>query len=264
MKTPCCEKAAEQACTNFTNLKDQLSVADTGFSLLLLPELSSQAAKAALESGTFFAASHCLGNPDELFEIAQALLAFYGADHETYQNVIAAANAMTQRIADITSGKLNADEDIGITYSVLDNNGNTTVDTFPTIQSITVDDGENTIGVANKNALLVRLISNGKTLDTLPADNAVFDLDDYAASLGDYVRIEVFGEGGILYLQPFLLGAQKNAAENKNAKVTKGCFADLGIFDFVIAEAHKWLRIAKLWFQVQTGTIARNTADIFS
>lgn len=38
MKTPCCEKAAEQACTNFTNLKDQLSVADTSVDALAILE----------------------------------------------------------------------------------------------------------------------------------------------------------------------------------------------------------------------------------
>lgn len=232
----------------------QRSVVDTGFSVLLLPELSSKAAKTALATGAFFGASHCLGNPDELLEIAQALAALYGTDNETYKNVTAAANAMAQRVADIESGKLDADEDIGITYSVLDNNGNTTADSFPTVRRITVDDGENTIAFQSEHALLVRLISGGTTLATLPANSAVFDLDDFGASLGDYVRAEVFGEGGILYTQPFLLNAQKNAAENKTLKVTKGCFVDLGILDFVIAEAHKWLRIAGLWFAVKTGT----------
>ena len=232
----------------------QRSVVDTGFSVLLLPELSSKAAKTALATGAFFGASHCLGNPDELREIAQALAALYGTDNETYKNVTAAANAMAQRVADIESGKLDADEDIGITYSVLDNNGNTTADSFPTVRRITVDDGENTIAFQSEHALLVRLISDGKVLATKPADKAVFDLDDYAVSLGNYVRVEVFGEGGILYTQPFLLNAQKNAAENKTMKVTKGCFVDLGILDFVIAEAHKWLRIAGLWFAVKTGT----------
>ena len=38
MKSPCCEKAAEKACTNFTNLKDQLSLADTSVDALAILE----------------------------------------------------------------------------------------------------------------------------------------------------------------------------------------------------------------------------------
>ena len=43
MKSPCCEKAAEQTCTNFTNLKDQLSLADTSVDALaiLIPFVTS-------------------------------------------------------------------------------------------------------------------------------------------------------------------------------------------------------------------------------
>lgn len=38
MKTPCCERTAEQKCTNFTNLKYQLSVADTSVDALAILE----------------------------------------------------------------------------------------------------------------------------------------------------------------------------------------------------------------------------------
>ena len=58
---------------------------------------------------------------------------------------------------------------------------------------------------------------------------------------------EVFGEGGMLYTQPFLLNAQSNAARNARLPVTRGLFLDLGTFDFIIAEVHKWLRIAGVW-----------------
>ncbi len=58
---------------------------------------------------------------------------------------------------------------------------------------------------------------------------------------------EVFGEGGMLYTQPFLLNAQSNAARNARLPVTRGLSLDLGTFDFIIAEVHKWLRIAGVW-----------------
>ena len=231
----------------------QLSVVDTGFSVLLLPELTAEAAKTALKNGEFFAASHCLGNPDELAEIAGALKMIYGADNATAKKAAAAAQNMAQRVADIESGKLKADEDIDMTYSVLDSDGVPTVKTFPRVTRISVDDSENTITVQSENALVVRFISGGKTLASVAADAAVLDLNDWTDLPADYVRAEVFGEGGIVYTQAFLLNAEENAAKNSGMKVTRGCFLDLGTFDFVIAEVHKWLRIAKLWLAARTG-----------
>ena len=225
----------------------QLDVIDTGFSVLLLDSLTAADAKAALLNGRFFAASHCLGNPDELYEIAEALKALYGEKNAVCKAVLAAAESMTQKVRDIESGKLDADEDIGVTYSVLDKDGFTTVKTFPSVFAIAVDAAAQTITIQSKHALLVRMISNGKTVAVKRADNATFDLDDCAGSLGDYVRFEVFGKGGMLYTQPFLLNAERNAAKNAKQPVTKGLFFDFGTFDFIIAEVHKWLRIASVW-----------------
>ena len=242
----------------------QPDVIDTGFSVLLLNSLSSDAAKSALASGTFFAASHCLGNPDELEEIADALQTFYGASSKTCRRVRAAAAAMRARVAAIESGKTDADEDIDVTYSVLDRDGRTTVETFPTVNRISVNERTNTVAVKSKNALLVRLISNGKTVASKPAKTAVFDLDDYAKDLGDYVRFEVFGAGGMLYSQPFLLNQSENAAEHGDEPVTRGLFFDLGTPDFIIAEVHKWLRIGKLWLTVKMNAAFPGTFFAFA
>ena len=81
--------------------------------------------EAALQNGRFFAASHCLGNPDELYEIAASLKALYGETNAVRKAVLAAAESMTQKVRDIESGKLDADEDIGITYDVLNKDGYT-------------------------------------------------------------------------------------------------------------------------------------------
>lgn len=51
----------------------QLDKINTGYTLLLMNELDSKSAKKAMESGEFFAASHCLGNYEELCEIKEAL-----------------------------------------------------------------------------------------------------------------------------------------------------------------------------------------------
>jgi hypothetical protein len=218
----------------------QLDKIDTGFTLLLMPALSSSAAKKALKNGEFFGASHCLGNYDELQSIAAALKEFYGKTDETYLKVQATVDEMTAKINAIESGELDADEDIGITYSVLDSDGFPAVDTFPAVRSIDVDDAENTIAVNTENALLVRFISNGSVFAVKTPEKAEIDLDDFGNQLGDYVRVEVFGEGGMLYTQAFLL----NAAENAGASgVVKGIYLNLGFIDFLLAELHKWKEI---------------------
>ena len=206
----------------------QLDVNDTGFSVLLMPELTSACAKTALQTGAFFAASHCIGNYDELCEMEASLRRFYGAENKTLQ-------------ADIESGKLKADEDLGITYSVLDDDGFSTVDSFPCIRSIAVDQNAHTIQIQASDALLVRFCSGGKTLCTTTPGNAVIDLDDYEGALCGYVRAEVFGAGGILYTQPFLT----NRPTAKRA--SNPLFVDLGFFDFLVGEIHKIHRRAVLW-----------------
>lgn len=215
----------------------QLRVIDTGFTLLLMPAFTSAAARASLENGRFFGASHCLGNYDELKEIAAALKEFYGERNAVYRNVQAAADEMLERIEGIESGRYPADDSIGVEYTVLDDNGFTTVPTFPAVTGIAVDDAENTIGISAENALLVRFISGGRTFAVKTPENAVVDLDDYASLLGDYVRVEVFGEGGMLYTQAFLLNA---AAKAGTSKVVKGSYVNLGFIDFLFAVLKNW------------------------
>ena len=222
----------------------QLSVIDTGFSLLLMPALSSQAARRALTNGEFFAASHCLGNYEELVEIAQALALYYGTDNAVYGRVTAAISQMEERVAGIENGTYDADDSIGVEYSVLDKNGYTTVDTFPAVNRIVVDDGENTIALTVQNAMIVRFISDGRVIVTKKADDAVIDLDDYADALGDYVRVEVFGEGGMLYTQAFLLNASANAGAGK---AVKGVYVNLGFVDFLLAELRRWTDVIVRW-----------------
>ena len=209
----------------------QLHVVDTGFSLMLMPELSSAALRAALEAGTFFPASHCLGNYDELTDIAAALKAFYG-ETALYEKVAGTAAQMMERIEAIENGDLPADEDIGITYSTLDKDGRFTGASFPGVNAISVDDAENTVALSVSDALIVRLISGGRLLDTKKADEAIFDLDDYGEALGDYVRLEVFGEG-----------EQKTAGS-----AVSPTYVNLGVFDFLLAEIHKLCGILQRFF----------------
>ena len=223
-----------------------LSVIDTGFTLALMPELTSAALRSSLENGEFFAASHCLGNYDELADIAAALKAYYG-ETPLYAKVDETAKAMAEKIEGIENGTYDADEDIGITYSTLDADGRVTAASFPGIGAIRVNDAENTVSFETENALLLRVISGGRLVDTVKADaGAAVDLDDYAGQLGDYVRFELFGEGGIVYTQAFLLNAAEKAAGG--GRVTPCGYVNLGVFDFLLAEIRKLVNILNRFF----------------
>lgn len=217
----------------------QLDKIDTGFIYALMPELNSASLRKSLESGCFFGASHCIGNPDELGQIAASLKEFYGED-ELYSNVKAAYDEMQQRAVDIESGKLDADDDLSVTYNVLDDRGYCTAQTQPMITSISVDNAEAAVSIDTENALLVRWISNGKLILTQKADEARICLNDYKDSLGNYVRAEVFGEGGIVYTQAFLINAEAN--KGASDPVDPG-FVDLGIFDFLLGIFMNWKEI---------------------
>lgn len=216
----------------------QLNVIDTGFTMLLMNGLTSSEARKALENGTFFAASHCIGNPEELREIAAALKEFYG-ETATYEKVKATVDELDTRLADIESGKLAADSSLSVTYSVLED-GFPTADTFPAVGSVEIDETNDTITLNTSDALIVRWISDGKLIATTKADDAVLDLNEYADRLGNYVRAEVFGEGGILYTQAFLLNAEDNAAAN-GGKSEK--FFDFGFIDCLFAIFKNWIDI---------------------
>lgn len=224
-----------------------VSVIDTGFTLALMPSLTSAALRSALENGEFFAGSHCLGNYDELIDIAAALMEFYG-ETPVYTKVNDTVAAMREKIEGIENGTYDADEDIGITYSTLGAEGRFAAGSFPQINAVTVDDGENTVAFTTENALLLRVISNGKLVDTVKAQaGATVDLDDYAGRLGDYVRFELFGEGGIVYTQAFLLNAEANAAA-AGGRVTPCGYVNLGVFDFLLAEIRKLVNILNRFF----------------
>ena len=220
----------------------QLNVIDTGYTLALLPELSSAALKNALLNGEFFAASHCLGNYDELTQIAASLKEFYG-ETELYNKVNGTAEAMLAKIEGIENGEYDADDDIGITYSTLENGFNT-ANADPRISSIEIDEATDIITINTTDALIVRFISDGKLITTKKADDASIDLNDYEDVLGDYIRVEVFGEGGIVYTQAFLLDAE----EKTDSGVIKGTYLNLGVLDFLFAEFNNWYAIIARFF----------------
>ncbi|MBR6360670.1 MAG: hypothetical protein IKS04_02640 [Clostridia bacterium] len=214
----------------------QLDKIDTGFIYALMPSLNSVSLRKALENGWFFGASHCIGNPDELGQIADSLREFYG-ETEIYNNVKAAYDEMIQRADEIENGKRDADDDLSVTYSVLDEDGYCSSQTEPAITSIAVDSNDGTITVNTENALIVRWISNGKLIATQKAGEATIALEDFKDSIGNYIRAEVFGEGGILYTQAFLINAEQNAGKSNPVD---GGFMDFGILDCLFGIFQNW------------------------
>lgn len=221
----------------------QLSVIDTGYTLALMEENSSAALKSALLNGEIFAASHCLGNYDELVDIAASLKEFYG-ETALYNKVNTTALEMEAKINGIENGEYDADESIGITYSTL-SNGFNTANADPRITSIGVNEDTDEITVSTTDALIVRFISDGELICTKKADDATIDLNDYADVLGDYVRIEVFGEGGIVYTQAFLLDATAKAG---TSDPVDSSYANLGVLDFLFAEFNNWYAVIVRFF----------------
>ncbi|MBO4894279.1 MAG: hypothetical protein J5562_05150 [Clostridia bacterium] len=222
----------------------QLDKIDTGFVIALLPEMSSKALSNALLNGEFFGASHCIGNPDELTQIAASLKEFYG-ETELYNSVNSAATQMAEKVAKIDSGELDPDTHIGITYKVLDDEGCFSADTFPYIDNITIDSTAGTITIDSSDSLLVRWISDGELIATTRSDDATFCLADYSGKPGSYVRAEIFGEGGIIYTQPFIISGGTPSA----VKIVDPGFFDFGVLDFLVAEFNNWFGVIFRFFK---------------
>ena len=221
----------------------QLNKIDTGFVIALLPEQTSKALSSCLLNGEFFGGSHCIGNYEELVQIATSLKEFYG-ETDLYKAVSEKAEEMAERVRQIEAGELDPDSSVGVTYKVLDDDGFCTAATQPEITSISVDKENGEITVNSENALIVRWISNGELIATTTSENATFTLADYQGKLGSYVRAEVFGEGGVLYTQPFMISDGSDVA----VPIVDGGFVDFGVFDFLIGVFNNWFEILGRFF----------------
>lgn len=217
-----------------------LGVTNSGFTWLLMKEFNNEETRRVLEAGEMFPASHNIGNIDELIDIAEGVRTFYGEDNEIYKRLTETINAMDEKITGIENGKYSADSTIGIEYETTDENGYALYDTDPMVTSININEDTDEITLNTENAMIVRWISNGKLICTQKADAATIDLNDYSRKLGNYIRAEVFGEGGILYTEPFLLNAEENAG--KSNPVDKGYF-NIGFMDFMFAIVNNWLDV---------------------
>ncbi len=154
-----------------------LGIVDSGYTVMLMNDLTSAELKDAMANGQFFAASKYIGNTLEMEA--------YKAIAETINTPEAAALVQMLDTALSTGEKFYAGEDAIV----------------PVVTNITVDDGEDTIALATENAVVIRWIADGKQIHV----GSTIDLDDYSDEIGSYVRAEIVGAGGVLYTQAFTL-----------------------------------------------------------
>lgn len=173
----------------------RVSAAYTGYTMMLMPENTVENLKTAMSTGTFFAASKCLGNHEELELYANYLI------ENGDEKAVAIGQDILDRQAEDYNAKYEAPLDVEAPY----------------VHEVAVDDEADTITLDVTDAYCIRWIANGKTLGY--GDS--IDLDDYSGELGSYVRAEIFGEGGIVYTQAFLL-----EYENEPITETKKDFKD--------------------------------------
>ena len=151
----------------------------TGYTEMLMPSLTEDNFRKSLESGAFFACSKNLGNPEEITEIANYLV-------ESLDPTAVALGEKLQAIqAEDPKGKYEAPKDVEA----------------PKVTAVVVDQESDSITLVTAGAKNIRWIANGVTIAT---GNSI-DLDDYKNQFGNYVRAEIFGEGGIVYTQAFML-----------------------------------------------------------
>ena len=210
----------------------QLDKIDTGSLIVLAESKTNENVKKALLNGEVLPQSTCNYNRNELAEIAEGIKTYYG-ETELYKEL--AAIVAEYDIEREEKRKSGDDGQVGIGWSALDDEGFLAAATRPVINSIKVDDEQDTITIDTDNALIVRWISDGKVIATTKADDKAFDLNDYSDKIKGYVRAEVFGEGGIVYTEGFTLNAE--TADGDGLDIV----FDLGFLDFIFAMVDRYV-----------------------
>ncbi len=211
---------------------------NTGYSRLLMTELTSAQARKALENGRFFACSYCNGNQKDLENILEYLEKYYGTDGELYAKVKETVEAMRTRVQNVADGTEKKKSSAADPLRLIDKEGFFHgQETF--ITAVIADNNADTITVKTDNAKLVRFIADGKVIAVMKADggSCTLDLNEYADQLGAYVRAEVFGEGGFLYTQPLLLSytGMPEAREYR--------WINIPVIDALFAEVRSWFTV---------------------
>ncbi len=177
-----------------------LDIVNSGFTVVLMPENTSANLKSSLANGSFFASSNYVGNYDELVQLEKEL------SESDDPAATAFLNNTIAPLVDTIHNEIYVEGDQGTRFKAADG----TVP--PTVTNVTVNDTDDTIALETENALTVHWIANGEVIHV----GSSIDLDDYSDKIGSYVRAEAYGEGGVIYSQPFTVdyaGAPKAEKE---------------------------------------------------
>ncbi len=154
-----------------------LDIVDSGYTMILMNDLTSENLKNAMANGQMFAASKYIGNTIEM----QA----YKAIAEKIETPEATQLVQMLDTALSTGEKFYAGEDAVV----------------PVVNNVVIDETEDTITLGTENAVVIRWIADGKEI----CSGSTIDLDDYSDKIGSYVRAEIVGAGGVIYTQAFTL-----------------------------------------------------------
>lgn len=153
----------------------RFNVVGCGWTVMLMPENTTEALRASMESGNFFAASMYNKNKNEL-------------------------KFLKEQLGDEFNYTIDGQEWEWVAENTVDADGTPIPDNAaPVVTNITT--GDNKIAIEAENEKLIYWVADGKIIAT---GNEI-DLNDYSDQIGSYVRAEIFGDGGILYSQAFML-----------------------------------------------------------
>ncbi|NLO46280.1 MAG: hypothetical protein GX107_07290 [Clostridiales bacterium] len=147
---------------------------DSGWTVHCLPSLTVENIRTSMENGAFFGGSRYIKNTKELADISEALGEIIGTSEWTVSR------------------------DDGIPN--------------PKVTSVSTSDQNGEIKISATDARLIRWIADGKQIAATTTEDcqngsvtSTLSLGAHADKIGSYVRAEIFGDGGVLYTQPFTL-----------------------------------------------------------
>ena len=161
------------------------NIVNSGYTWMVMPELTPEALRSCMENGEFFAASYYMGSREEIkawaAELKEAGVApeFAAKLQQTYETIV--------------EEEKNGGQDTKFEFD------QTAV--VPKVTGVSVNENEDTITISTKDAYMVHWIADGEFIAT----GDTIDLDDYSDKIGSYVRAEIIGEGGVIYTQAFTL-----------------------------------------------------------
>lgn len=179
------------------------NIVNSGYTWMVMPELTPEALNSCMTNGEFFAASYYMGSREEIKAWASELNAagvapeFAAKLQTTYETIVEEEKNGGQ------DTKFEFDQTAAV----------------PKVTNVAVNENEDTITIGTKDAYMVHWIADGEFIAT----GDTIDLDDYSDKIGSYVRAEIIGEGGVIYTQAFTL-EYEGAPEAEDT-----FFVDLGL-----------------------------------